>query len=91
MFFIVIKGKLNAPLSLIFSLCLGQVKWHCKAHVNTFSILIKVLGSGAFQELQYSLEKSTIPAVSVSAFFLQQLFQMDILTYRLSLAFAFRS
>lgn len=68
MLFILTKVKLNAPLSLIFPLCLGQVKWHCKARVS-FPIIIKVLGTGAFQELQYSLEKSTIPSVSSSQYF----------------------
>lgn len=46
--------------SLIFPLCLWQVKWHCKA------VIIEVLCSGVFQELQSWLEKSPIPTLSSS-------------------------
>lgn len=57
------------PLSLVFPLCLGQVKWHCKPCVNTFPVLINVLSSGAFQKLQYSLENSTRSTLCSSQYF----------------------
>lgn len=89
-----LKEKEIPPSPAFFLFFLGQVRWRCKAHVvNTCPVISKAFGSGAFQELQYSLEKSTLSIASQSpqVFFLQQPFQTDSLTYRLSLVFVFRS